>query len=103
MLRNVIPALGQSPERPKPAAEYESTFPALRDARSALAFALDVENTAIGAYADAIAKVVTDEVRRTLASILAAEAEHASVLLGRLGRPQVPQAFVTGPPAQGSG
>jgi rubrerythrin len=103
VLRNIIPRLGQSPERPKPAAEYESTFPPLRNARAALAFALDVENTAIGAYADAIAKVVTDDVRRTLASILAAEAEHAAVLLGRLGRPQVPEAFVTGPPPQGSG
>jgi hypothetical protein len=29
---------------------------------------------------------------------MAAEAEHAAVWLGRLGRPQVPEAFVTGPP-----
>jgi rubrerythrin len=102
-LREMIPPLGQQPAPPKSAAEYAATFPELRDARAALAFALDVENTAIGAYADAIGKVVTDGVRQRLAAILAAEAEHAAVVLGQLGRPQAPQAFVTGPPAQGSG
>jgi rubrerythrin len=102
-LREAIPRLGQAAQPAKPDAEYESTFPPLRDARTALAFALDVEDTAIGAYADAIAKVVTDGVRRTLAAIMAAEAEHAAVLLGRLGRPQAPAAFVTGTPAQGGG
>ena len=102
-LRRAIPALGQEPDPTKPAAEYKSSFPPLRDAHAALAFALDVENTAIGAYADAIGKVVTDSVRGTLAAILAAEAEHAAVLLGQLDRPPVPAAFVTGPPPPVSG
>jgi rubrerythrin len=102
-LRGAIPALGQSPAPAKTAAEYEATFPPLPDPRAALAFALDVESTAIGAYADAIAKVVTDAVRGTLAEIMATEAEHAAVVLGLLGRPQAPAAFVTGPPPQGSG
>jgi rubrerythrin len=102
-LRNVLPGLGGAPAPPKSAAEYQTTFPPLPDGHAALAFALDVENTAIGAYADAIAKIVTDGVRGTLAAIMATEAEHAAVLLGRLGRPPVPAAFVTGPPAQGSG
>jgi rubrerythrin len=102
-LRKLIPGLGQSAAPPKTAAEYEATFPPLPNAHAALAFALDVENTAIGAYADAIGKVVTDAVRGRLAAILATESEHAAVLLGQLGRPQAPVAFVTGPPAQGSG
>jgi rubrerythrin len=97
-LRRAIPRLGQTPAAPKTAAEYEATFPPLRDERTALSFAVDVEDTAIGAYADAIAKVVTDNVRRLLATIIAAESEHAAVVLGRLGRPQAPAAFVTGPP-----
>jgi rubrerythrin len=101
-LRAAIPKLGEAAASPKSAAEYESTFPALPDQRAAISFALDVEDTAIGAYADAIAKVVTDDVRRTLATIMATEAEHAAVLLGRLGRPQAPDAFVTGPPPQTS-
>jgi rubrerythrin len=103
VLRGMVPPLGQQPESAKSAAEYRATFPPLRDARAALAFALDVENTAIGAYADAIAKVVTDGVRARLGAILAAESEHAAVVLGQLGRPQAPQAFVTGPPPQGTG
>jgi rubrerythrin len=102
-LRRLIPPLGEQPEPAKSPAEYAATFPALTDARSALAFALDVENTAIGAYADAIAKLVTDDVRARIAAILATESEHAAVVLGELGRPQAPQAFVTGPPPQGSG
>lgn len=88
----VVPPPGRS------AAEYRAAFPPLRDAREALSFALDVETTAISAYADAFAKVVTGSVRITLAQIMATESEHAAVLLGRLGRPQVPDAFVTGPP-----
>jgi rubrerythrin len=100
-LRRAIGALGQKLEPTKPAAEYRATFPPLRNAHDALSFALDVENTAIGAYADALGKIVTDPVRVTLATIMATESEHAAVLLGRLGRPQVPAAFVTGPPPQG--
>jgi hypothetical protein len=103
-LRNVVPGLGEPPASPKPAEEYRSTFPPIRNSRDALAFVLDVENTAIGAYADAIGKVVTDSVRVTLATIMATECEHAAAMLGRLGRPQAPAAFVTGPPPQqGSG
>jgi rubrerythrin len=97
-LRREIPKLGQPPVTPKPAAEYRATFPPLRNGRDALSFALDVEDTAIAAYADAIGKVVTDSVRVTLAEIIATESQHAAVLLGQLGRPEAPAAFVTGPP-----
>jgi rubrerythrin len=100
LLRRLIPRLGEPAAPAKPAAEYASTFPPLPDEHAALAFALDVEQTAIGAYADAIAKVVTDDIRAQLGAILATESEHAAVLLGELGRPQVPDAFVTGPPLQ---
>jgi hypothetical protein len=103
-LRSLLPGLGEAAPATKSAAEYRATFPPLPDAHAALAFALDVENTAIGAYADAIGKVVTDAVRGRLAAILATESEHAAVVLGQLGRPQAPAAFVTGPPpVQGSG
>jgi hypothetical protein len=43
---------------------------------------------------------VTDPARVTAASIFVTESEHASVVLGQLGRPQVPDAFVNGPPPQ---
>ena len=101
-LRRAITDLGVVPPPPKPAAQYRATFPALRGNRSRLSFALDVETTAIGAYADALGRVATRPARVTLAAILATESEHASVLLGELGRPPVPDAFVTGPPPQES-
>ena len=61
-----------------------------------LRFALDVENTQVSAYGDSLGVVVTPALRATLLSILGTEAEHMSVLLGALGQPQAPQAFVTG-------
>ena len=95
--------VGGEPAPAKPASEYRSTFPALSGRRSALSFALDVEVTAIGAYADALGQIATHPLRVTLAAIMATESEHAAAVLGRLGRPRVPDAFVTGPPPEGSG
>jgi rubrerythrin len=96
--------LGESPSPPRPQSEYAAGFPRLRGARDALSFALDVETTAVAAYADALGKFATDGVRVMAASILVTESEHAAVVLGDLGRPQVPEPFVTGPPpAAGNG
>lgn len=97
-LGGAIRGLGGTPAPARSQGEYEATFPRLRGERDALSFALDVETTAIAAYADALGKFATDGVRVTAASILATESEHAAVVLGELGRPQVPQPFVTGPP-----
>jgi hypothetical protein len=99
-LERAIRRVGGTPEPPRPRSEYESTFPPLRGAREALSFALDVETTAVSAYSDALPKIATDGVRATTASIFVVEAEHASVALGALGRPQVPEPFVNGPPPQ---
>jgi rubrerythrin len=100
-LDRAIRALGGAPTPPRPRSEYLATFPRLRGARDALSFALDVETTAVAAYSDALGKIATDGVRATAATIFATEAEHASVILGDLGRPQMPDAFVTGPPPEG--
>lgn len=102
-LERAIRMLGGAPSPPRPRSEYDAAFPRLRGARDALSFALDVETTAVAAYADALGKFATDEVRVTAASILVTEAEHAAVVLGDLGRPQVPEPFVTGPPPQQNG
>ena len=99
-LSKAITALGRTPAPPRPRSQYADGFPRLRGERDALSFALDVEATAIAAYSDALGKVATDGVRATMASILVTESEHSSVLLGDLGRPQVPQPFVTGPPPE---
>jgi rubrerythrin len=100
-LARAIGRLGAAPAPPRPQTEYAAGFPKLRGERDALSLALDVETTAVAAYADALGKLATDSVRVTAAAILTTEAEHAAVVLGDLGRPQVPQAFVTGPPPSG--
>ena len=100
VLRRMIGRLSGVPADAKPAGEYRASFPEIRGRRDALAFALDLETTSIGAYADALEVIATKPVRVTLAAILATESEHAAVLLGRLGRPQVPDAFVTGIPRE---
>ena len=99
-LERAIRSLGASPSPPRPRAEYADTFPRLRNARDALSFALDVETTAVAAYSDALGKIATDGVRFTAATIFVTEAEHSSVILGDLGRPQMPDPFVTGPPPE---
>jgi rubrerythrin len=100
-LAREIGRLGAAPAPPRPQSEYASGFPKLRGERDALSFALDVETTAVAAYADALGKLATDAVRATAASILTTEAQHAAVILGDLGRAQVPEPFVTGPPPSG--
>ena len=99
-LAKAITALGRTPQPPRPRSQYASGFPRLRGERDALSFALDVEATAIAAYSDALGKIATDGVRVTAARILVTESEHSAVVLGELGRPQVPQPFVTGPPPE---
>ena len=71
-------------------------FPALRSESDVLRFAIDLENTAIAAYIDALPKLSENDLRATAASIITNEAEHVSVLLDALGREPVPAAFVTG-------
>lgn len=99
-LENAIRQVGGTPVPPRPRSEYATSFPTLRGDRDALSFALDVETTAVAAYAEALSKIATDGVRTLAATILGAEAEHAAVMLGQLGRPQVPEPFVTGPPPE---
>jgi rubrerythrin len=95
-LSQEIRRLGGSPVEAKPLADYERGFPALRTPRDALRLAVDVENTAVAAYIDALPKLTDPALRATVAATLTVEAEHMSVLLGELGEPQVPRALVTG-------
>ena len=71
-------------------------FPELRSQTDVLRFAIDIENTAIAAYIDALPKLGKGDLRATAAAIISNEAEHVSVLLGALGEEQVPDAFVVG-------
>jgi bacterioferritin (cytochrome b1) len=95
-LTQAIRDLGGTPNKAKSTEEYAKGFPKLGSQRDVLEFAVDLENMAVKAYLDAIPKLSSGELRQTGAAIVSNEAEHISVLLGALGMPQVPDAFVTG-------
>ncbi|MEY2443056.1 MAG: hypothetical protein QOJ46_2482, partial [bacterium] len=91
-LAAAIKDAGGTPNRAK--AAYD--FPELRSQTDVLKFAVDLENTAIAAYIDALPKLGKGDLRATASAIISNEAEHISVLLGALGKEQVPGAFVFG-------
>jgi rubrerythrin len=91
-LQRAIKDIGGRPNRAK--SSYD--FPTLRSQDDVLRFAVDLENTAVAAYIDALPKLSDGKLRATAAAIVTTEAEHISVLLDALGRPPVPSAFVVG-------
>lgn len=95
-LETAVRGVSADPIQRRSPEEYASGFPRLRSRGDALAFATDLENTAVAAYVDALGKIATDAVRVRIASILVAEGEHLAATRLRLGRPAVPLAFVTG-------
>ena len=99
-LERALAALGTEPEPPRPRSAYANDFPPLRTREDALRFALDVEETQIAAYGDSVPTLYTPELRVTLATILATQAEHMAVLLGELDEPQAPREFLVGGPAE---
>jgi len=95
-LAKAIERMGGEPNPPRTREEYARGFPALRRERDALRFAVDLENAAIRFYHESLPKLSDPALRQTAAAIATCEAEHAALLRGELGRPQVPDAFVTG-------
>ena len=91
-LSEAILQLGGTPSKPQPT----YSFPRLRGQAAALRFATGIENRAIAAYMKTLPRLTSPDLRGTAAAIVTDEAEHLAVLLGELGRPQLPQAFVTG-------
>ena len=91
-LSGAIEDAGGRPNRAK--SSYE--FPELRTQSDVLRFAVDLENTAIAAYIDALPKLSQGDLRATIAGIITNEAEHLAVLLDTLGRDPVADALVTG-------
>jgi rubrerythrin len=95
-LTGAIERLGGKPNPPRTREEYARGFPALNRERDALRFAVDLENATIRFYHESLPKLSDRGLRQTVAAIATCEAEHAALLRGELGRPQVPDAFVTG-------
>jgi hypothetical protein len=99
-LEKALVRLGIDPEPPGPRSAYADDFPPLRTREDALRFALDVEETQVAAYGDAVPTLFTPELRVTTSTILATQAEHVAVLLGELDEPQAPRPFVVGEPPE---
>lgn len=99
-LEKALVRLGIEPEPPRPRSAYADDFPPLRTREDALRFALDVEETQIAAYGDAVPTLFTPELRVTTATILGNQAEHMAVLLGELDEPQAPRPFLVGEPPE---
>ena len=95
-LAEVIQARGGRTNPPKTPEEYARSFPRLDSGRDALRFAVDLENASIRLYLEALPFLSQPGLRQTVAAIATSEAEHAALLRGELGRPPVPDAFVTG-------
>jgi rubrerythrin len=95
-LTQAIKQLGGTPAKAKSPDEYAKGFPMLKSQTDVLKFAVDLENTAIAAYIDALPKLGKGDLRATAAAIVSNEAEHVAILLGALGEEQVPDAFVVG-------
>ena len=98
LLRGEIEDLGGTPVEKLSEEEYEEDFPfdKLEDEENFLNFAVDLENTTIARYTDAIFGIGDGGVRRRALETVASDAGQLSVLLGELGEPQVPDAFVVG-------
>ena len=98
LLRREIEALGGTPVEPRPAEEYSEDLrlEKLNDSEDFLNLGVDLENTTIDFYIDAIFGLGDAEVRRTLLEIAAVDAGQLSFLLGEIGEPQVPDALVVG-------
>lgn len=94
--QRAVLALGATPLKRRPDRDYTSGFPPLSGPDDVLRFALDIENTQVSAYGDSLGSIVTPGLRATVASVIAAEAEHLAVVSGLLHEPQAPQALVTG-------
>ena len=99
-LEKALLRLGVEPDPPRPGSSYASGFPPLRSREDALRFALDVEETQVAAYGDSMPALFTPELRVTVSTILAAQAEHLAVLLGELDEPQAPRDFLVGEPPE---
>lgn len=91
-LSKAIKQMGGTPNKAR--ASYD--FPTLSNQEDVLKFAVDLENTAVAAYIDALPKLSDPKLRGTAAAIVTNEAEHISVLLDALGMDPVPTAFVRG-------
>jgi len=91
-LAGLIRAAGAKPVKPAPS--YDLGHPRTSD--EVLALLHQVEQAQIAAYLAALPRLAPAVVKQSVASILANDAQHVTVVRAALGQPAVPSAFVTG-------
>jgi hypothetical protein len=91
-LAGLIHAAGAKPNKPAPS--YDLGHP--RTSQEVLALLHRVESEQLAAYLAAVPQLEPAIVKRSVASILANDAQHLAVVRAALGQPAVPSAFVTG-------
>jgi len=91
-LAGLIRAAGAKPIKPAPS--YDLGHP--RSSQEVLALLHRVENAQISAYLAALPRLEPSSVKRSVAAILANDAQHVAVVRAALGQTAVPSAFVTG-------
>jgi hypothetical protein len=91
-LSGLIRAAGGKPNKPAPS--YELGHP--RTSQEVLALLHRIEAAQIEAYLDALPRLAPSSVKRSVASIMANDAQHVAVVRAALGQPAVPSAFVSG-------
>jgi bacterioferritin (cytochrome b1) len=91
-LAGLIKAAGGKPIKPAPS--YDLGHP--RNSQEVLALLHQVESEQIAAYLAALPNLAPAIVRRSVASILANDAQHVAVVRAALGQPAVPSPLVTG-------
>jgi hypothetical protein len=91
-LAGLVKAAGGKPIKPE--ASYALGHPRTSD--EVLALLHRVERALIAAYLDALPRLRPGTVKQQVASVLANDAQHVTVVRAALGRPSIPSAFVTG-------
>ncbi len=95
-LTGLVRDLGGTPHRPKTAEEYSRGFPSMQSREDVLRFATRVEEDALRLYLENGPRLTDPVIRQTASAIATVQAEHLTVLLGALGEPPAPDAFVSG-------
>ena len=91
-LAGLIRAAGGKPVKPAPS--YDLGHP--RNSQEVLALLHEIEQAQISAYLAALPRLAPASVKQSVASIMANDAQHLTVVRAALGRTAVPSAFVTG-------
>ena len=87
---------GGEPAPARSLAEYQRSFPSLRDQRDVLTFAGDVERRSVRKYLEALPRLADAELRGPLTEIAVAQGRHLALVRILRADPPAPDAFVTG-------